>query len=89
MSVADVAARFNLTPHRVYQLSLPKIKKLSPTKRRRSPPIFQRIYTSFGRFEISLASVSAYEAHIDSINRQHADSHQPAHQLNFRHGVTA
>ena len=82
MSVSDVADRFDITTARVYQLS-----KKRPRSRKK--PVFQRIYTSFGRLEISLASVSAYEAGLASINNEHARIYRPMTPLNFRRGVLA
>ena len=80
MSVSDVADRFGLTTFRVYQLS---------RARARHHPIFQRVYSSHARFDITMASVSAYEAHIESINAEHEKLHRPIAPLDFRRGVSA
>ena len=80
MSVSDVADRFGMTTFRVYQLSR------ASTRHR---PIFQRLYTSHARFEISLTSISAYEAHIASLNAEHEQLYRPIAPLDFRRGVSA
>lgn len=80
MPVVDVAARFNMSRYRVYQLS---------RSRSRRPPVFQRLYISHARFEITLASISAYEAHIISLNDKHARTCKPSTPLDFTRGVKA
>ncbi len=80
MPVTDVATRFNMSPHRVYQLA---------RWRARRPPIFQRLYISHARFEITMASVSAYEAHIESLNAEQKRAFRPPTPLNMRKGVPA
>lgn len=80
MPVIDVAARFHMTRHWVYRHS---------RKRGETDPVFQRIYSSHGRFEITMESIAAYEASLTSINDEHKKAYRPRRPLNFRSGVPA
>lgn len=80
MPVVDVASRFKISRHRVYQLA---------RKRGRQDPVFQKLYISHARFEITMASISAYEAYLDALNDVQQRAFRPRRPLNLRKGVPA
>lgn len=79
MPVTDVAQRFGISIWRVYQLS---------RRRGSKAPMFQRIYLSPSRFEISMASVSAYEAYLQSINDAQSKQFMPVKPFDLTRGIT-